>query len=139
MSARVQVWALRVAALVVLLGGLAAICVGVVWVTATSGEPSELDGVAVVFGILAALAGLVVSSVALLVLFLARRRTGAAAVVLCVFGALMAVYGWSTLGSFGMYLSAPLLLGGLAVGGVGFGVCLGARSVTIDSRGGISR
>ena len=41
MSTQVQVWALRVAALVVLLGGLVAIGVGVVWVTATSGEPGE--------------------------------------------------------------------------------------------------
>ena len=139
MTAQVRVWALRVASLFVLLAGLAAIGVGVLWATWPPPEPGEIDDVALLFGILIGLVGLVVVFVALVVLFLARRRTVAAAVVLCVFGVLAALLGWSTVDAFGIYLSAPLLLGGLAVGGVGFGVCLGARGVTIDSRSGISR
>ncbi len=139
MTAQVRVWALRVAALVVLLAGVAVIGVGVWWATWPPPEDGEIDDVALLFGILVCVIGLVVSSVAGVVLFLARRRTVVAAVVLCVFGALAALLGWSTLDAFGLYLSAPLILGGLAVGGVGFGVCLGATGVTIDSRSGISR
>ncbi len=139
MSAQVRVWALRVAASLVLLAGLAAIGVGIWWATDLPADESELDGVAIVFGVLAGAFGLGLGVVALLVLWLARRRMTAAAVMLCVLGTSVALLGWSTVGLLPLHVSAPLLLGGLGVGGVGFGVCLGLPPVTIDSPGGISR
>ena len=72
-------------------------------------------------------------------LWLSRRRVYAAAMTVGTLGMVMAVLGWTSGGLLMWTVSAPLLLGGLSIGAVGFGVALGRSAVTVDSPGGISR
>ena len=101
-----------------------------------SSRTDMFDGLGAALGLLLGGLGLVVLGVAGLAVWLARRHPMAAGIVLCVFGVLAAGSGVLVVQSLGSSVVMPMVLGGLLVGGIGFGAAVGASSRTIDSPGG---
>ena len=96
----------------------------------------SFDGFGTFLGLSLGVLGIVLLTVAVTAAVLARRHPWGAGVMMCVFGVVVAGIGVLGLRSLGPSLSTPIVLGGLLVGGIGFGAALGASSETIDSPGG---
>ena len=136
-AANLARWSVRVGAILVILAGAADIVLGLTLVAEDESQQGEMfDGLGTFIGLAICGIGLVCLAVAGLALLLARRRTFAAAIVLCVFGVLVAATGWISIGGSGLAVAAPMILGGLVVAGLGFGAAMGAPRMAIDSPGG---
>ncbi len=96
----------------------------------------DFDGLGVLFGAVLSGLGVLLLGVAGLAVWLAHRHPFRAGVVLCVFGSLVAGLGVLALQTFGVVLAVPLVLGGLLVGGIGFGAAVGASAKPVGSAGG---
>lgn len=132
--ARPAVW---VASGLVSVMGLVALGGGAVLVLDDMTSRTDMfDGLGVALGLLLGGLGVVVLGVAGLAVWLAPRHPLGAGIVLCVFGVLVAGVGVLAVPSMGASVAAPFVLGGLLVGGIGFGAAVGASSETIDSPGG---
>jgi len=130
----------RLAAALVGLAAMALIMFGLSLVLEDlSSEGEWFDGFGIFMGLVFCGLGAVFAIPALFAAWLAGRQPFAAAMIMCGLGALMAVAGALTLPSLGGIVSAPVLLCGVLVGGLGFGAALEARAVTITSPGGNTR
>lgn len=139
MNQAVAGWTVRLAAVLVGLAGASVVAFGLVFVAddlATRGE--MFDGLGAFLGLVVCAGGGILVGVAALVAWLVRRRPFEAAVVICALGVLVAGAGWVAVASVGVLVSAPMVLGGVFIGGLGFGAALGAPRVAIDSPGGNS-
>jgi hypothetical protein len=122
------VWAVRIAAAIVALGGLGILLSGFVMVATDLERSGEMfDGLGVMLGLAVCAVAAVILGVAALAAWWVRRRPLAAAVVVCAFGLLVTAVGFFLIGSAGLLVSAPPLLGGLLVAGLGFGAAVAAR------------
>ena len=133
-------WMVRLAATLVGVGAAVMIAFGVSLVLedmATRGE--WFDGFGTFFGLVICGLGAVLAAAALLAAWLVGRHPFAAAMVVCALGVLIAVAGGVTMTSLGELVSASVVLGGVLVGGLGFGAALEARRVAITSPGGNTR
>ena len=122
------VWAVRIAAGAIALGGALLVLTGLVLVAADLDQRGEMfDGLGVMIGLAVCAVAAVLLGVAALAAWWVRRRPFAAAAVVCVLGVLVAGLGFVLVGSSGLLVAAPTLLGGLLVGGLGFGGAVAAR------------
>jgi hypothetical protein len=136
----VATWALRLAAATVGLAGAVAVVLGLGVAAEDLASRGEMfDGLGVFLGLVIGGVGLVLVAAGALLAWLARRRPFEAGVVSCVLGLLAAASGWVAAGSVGVVVAAPLVLGGVFVGGLGFGATLSGPRWAIDSPGGKSR
>jgi hypothetical protein len=127
-SSDAAVWAVRIAAGVIGLGGLAMLLSGFVLVAADLEQRGEMfDGLGAMLGLVVCAVAAIFLGVAALAAWWVRRRPLAAAVVVCAFGLLVTAVGFFLIGSAGLLVSAPTLLGGLVVAGLGFGAAVAAR------------
>jgi hypothetical protein len=122
------VWAVRIAAGLIALGGVPMLLAGFVLVASDLEQSGEMfDGLGAMLGLAVCAVAAVIIGVAALAAWWVRRRPFAAAVVLCAFGLLVTTVGFLLIGSAGLLVSAPPLLGGLLVAGLGFGAAVAAR------------
>ena len=127
-SSDATVWAVRIAAGLIALGGVPLMLGGLVLVAADLEQSGEMfDGLGAMIGLAVCAIATVLLGIAWLAAWWVRRRPFAAAVVVCVFGLLVAGLGFLLLGSAGLLATAPTLLGGLLVSGLGFGAAVAAR------------
>lgn len=117
--------------------GLGVVVLGLGLVVEDAAVQGEMfDGLGIFLGLSVAAAGLVPASVAGVAAWLSRRRPYAAAVVISVLGAGVAALGAGVIGSMGLVVSAPMVLGGLVVAATGFGAALMVRPASVASPGG---
>lgn len=122
------VWAVRTAAAVVALAGLAMMLVGFVFIGQDMDQRGEMfDGLGAMIGLAVCALAALFLGVAAMAAWWVRRRPMAAAVTVCVFGVLVALVGISLVGGAGLLVAAPTLLGGLVVSGLGFGAAVAAQ------------
>lgn len=120
LSVRAGAGAIVLVALALLLAGLGAV------LTDAREHTDEMDGLGVAVGLVAAAVALVLGAAGVVAWWLTRLHLVAASTVLCVLGLGVALVGWAVVPTLGVVVSAPLVLGGLLVGGLGFGAALGS-------------
>ena len=139
MNRAVTTWAVRVAAAVVGLAGAAAAVFGLALVAEDRSTTGEMfDGLGTFIGLVVCGGGAILIALALLVVWLEPRRPLEASLTVCGLGVLLAAAGWVAVTGVGVMVSAPMVLGGVFIGGLGFGAALGAHRVRVDSPGGNS-
>ena len=127
-SSDATIWAVRIAAGLIALGGVPLMLGGFVLVAADLEQSGEMfDGLGAMIGLAVCAVAAILLGISWLAAWWVRRRPFAAAVVVCVFGLLVAGLGFLLLGSAGLLATAPTLLGGLLVSGLGFGGAVVAR------------
>ncbi|HET7351261.1 MAG TPA: hypothetical protein VFJ28_09995 [Marmoricola sp.] len=127
-STDAAVWAVRIAAGVIALGGVPMMLAGFVLVASDLEQRGEMfDGLGAMIGLAVCAIAAIFLGVAALAACWVRRRPLAAAVVVCAFGLLVTAVGFFLVGPSGLLVAAPTLLGGLVVAGLGFGGAVAAR------------